>query len=109
MVVSKVLLAETQVLLRKVNEGIKNVEPWSRERRKRLFTCECSQRACDRLVKLSLTQYEAVRAYPDRFVIARGHETPGIERVVAEHGRFTVVEKLGAAADVARTGDPRHR
>jgi hypothetical protein len=50
-----------------------------------------------------------VREGPATFVIAPGHELGLIEVVVARHERYTVVEKIAAAHDVAVATDPRHR
>ena len=35
-----------------------------------------------------------MRSHPTRFIIARNHENPESDRVVAEHERYTVVEKI---------------
>jgi len=50
-----------------------------------------------------------VRAYPLRFMVAKGHELPEFERTVSEEPGYLVVEKHpGAAADVAENLDPRN-
>jgi hypothetical protein len=70
------------------------------------YTCECP-RGCDVLVSLTADEYEAVRSVPTHFVVAPGHLLVGVEVVVRENSRFTVVEKIGAAAPVARARDSR--
>ena len=72
------------------------------------FLCECSDVTCTEIVRMTRAEYEAVRANPTRFATVPGHE--GHEswaRVVEETDRYAVVEKLGAAADVAIELDPR--
>jgi hypothetical protein len=66
------------------------------------FLCECADVHCTTLVQLSLSEYEAVRASSVLFVNARGHEVNalGWGRVVDEFDRYTVVEKIGDAAEV---------
>lgn len=59
----------------------------------REFICECGNRGCTQGIVLTSAEYDAVRGYPTRFAIAAGHEIEAIERVVAVHERFSVVEK----------------
>ena len=58
------------------------------------FRCECGDGLCLHQIALTRVEYESVRAHPTRFVIAHNHENPESDRVVAEHERYTVVEKL---------------
>jgi hypothetical protein len=67
-----------------------------------LFICECSDPGCAESLEITAGEYEAVRADRARFVIANGHQTPAVERVVDGKGRFLVVENIGAAAEIAR-------
>lgn len=73
------------------------------------YLCECADLGCTEIVQLTARQYEEVRASPIRFVNARGHERNGQPwvRVVEEHERYDVVEKIGDAAEVAAELDPR--
>ena len=70
------------------------------------YGCECP-RNCDVLLSLTVDEYEAVRSVPTHFVVAPGHLLVGVEVVVREHSRYTVVEKIGAAAPIASALDPR--
>lgn len=73
-----------------------------------LFVCECGDKGCADPISLTRGEYEAVRAEPTHFALAIDHENPELDRVVAEHERFTVVEKwLRDAAWIARSTDPR--
>ena len=64
------------------------------------FLCECADVNCTTIIQLTAREYEAVRRNPVRFINARGHE-------VNEFDRYTIVEKVGAAGEVAAELDPR--
>jgi hypothetical protein len=67
------------------------------------FRCECGDQDCTRAIRLTNAEYESVRAYATRFVIARNHENPESEHLVEEHERFAVVDAVsGEAAKLAR-------
>jgi len=71
------------------------------------FVCECANSGCTERLNLTTGEYEHVRSEPDRFLLVPGHERPGTERVVEDHGRYLVVEKLGEAGEIAEASDPR--
>jgi hypothetical protein len=72
------------------------------------FLCECADRECNEMVSVSRSEYELVRSVSTHFVIARGHELAGVENVVMHAGgRFSVVEKIERAAEIAQLLDPR--
>ena len=72
------------------------------------FRCECGDEGCACEIRLTLAEYESVRAYATHFVIARDHENPESEQVVEEHERFAVVATVsGEAAQLARRSYPR--
>jgi hypothetical protein len=71
------------------------------------FVCECARLGCNRLLSLSVAEYEAVRRNPRRFAIVEGHEFPETEDVVERHDRYWVVEKRAVGAEVAEESDPR--
>ena len=99
--------ARTEALFRDVNERIAETAE-SFEAAGTEFICECADPTCTHRVAASLAEYEEVRAEPTTFLLAPGHEQHDIERVVADRGRFRVVEKVQAA--VRRTVirlDPR--
>jgi hypothetical protein len=52
------------------------------------------------------SEYEAVRSSAKRFLVARGHELPEVERVVEDNERFCIVEKTMETEFMAET-DPR--
>jgi hypothetical protein len=57
------------------------------------FDCECSDPNCSKHVKVSIDRYEETHKRKDRFTIAKGHNTPAVEKVVAKEPRYDVVEK----------------
>jgi hypothetical protein len=69
------------------------------------FVCECPDKDCAAIVRLTFDEYDAIRQSPRRFFNVSGHETvsvaAGAERVIAVAGELTVVEKIGIAGDVA--------
>jgi hypothetical protein len=75
----------------------------------RPFLCECADMSCTQVVQLTAAEYEAVRRSPIQFINARGHERNGLgwARVVDEFDRYTIVEKIGVAAEIAAELDPR--
>lgn len=64
-----------------------------------VFVCECANPGCTETVGLSAAEYEAVRSHPAQFVVRPGHE--GLDRVIARSRSYVIVEKLGAAGDLA--------
>jgi hypothetical protein len=85
-------LVRNQVLLREVNERIAEVaSSWAGD--PPAFLCECSHDDCTGSLALSLPEYERIRSSPNLFMIAPGHESPEVDRVVeARHGS-NLVEK----------------
>ena len=72
------------------------------------FLCECADVACTEIVPLTSDEYEAVRQDSVRFMTVPGHEgTESWVKVVDRNDRFAVVERLGAAAEVATGLDTR--
>jgi hypothetical protein len=69
--------------------------------------CECGQPTCEELLPLTISEYDAIHQQRDRFVVAPGHVDEQIERVVTSGNRFVVVDKFGAAQDVAEAEERR--
>ena len=61
------------------------------------FICECSNLDCAEPIRMTLADYEGLRANPTHFAIRPGHDEPAIETIV-HRGVYWVVEKTGAAA-----------
>jgi hypothetical protein len=103
--------SETQTRCREENESIACARrSTTMDAGMSRFRCECGDETCTCAIRLTAGEYEAVRAYATRFVIARNHENPESEQVIEEQERFAVVEMVsGDAAKLARRSDPRQR
>jgi hypothetical protein len=73
------------------------------------FLCECAEEACTTILRLTIDEYEAVRADGRRFVVAPRHEdhAGGHAEVVGHGDGYVVVEKIGEAAAIVEALDPR--
>lgn len=71
------------------------------------FACECSATGCESVIRLTRAEYEGVRRNGSHFVVARDHENPEIDTLLAESARYSTVSKLGEGARMASEGDPR--
>ena len=59
------------------------------------FLCECGDASCTRVVRLTLVEFDRVRAREDHFAVLPGHEGPAAsERVVAEEDLYVVVQRI---------------
>ena len=69
--------------------------------------CECGLTECDRVLTITLGEYESVRADPRRFAVAAGHQMADVEEVVARTDRYVVAAKReGTPAQIAIEQDP---
>ena len=94
-------LAMNETLFRDVNEMIRTEQGRSQDERT-TFVCECIKVTCQLRLSISLDEYQAVRAHPDRFIVFPGHEHPEVEVVVGgEPPRYLAIEKIGPGRDVA--------
>lgn len=58
------------------------------------FLCECTDRRCTRIVRLSPAEFGAARSVPGHFVVLPGHEgRVADERVVERGERFILVRR----------------
>jgi hypothetical protein len=104
----RVRAAKNQSLFRSANERLESLnESFELVLERMDFACECTDLGCTEAVPLSIKEYEAIRAHPNRFVVVRGHELADIEDTIDENRGYVLVEKLGAGAEVARNADPR--
>lgn len=89
----KVKRARTEALFRDVNERI--AESAQRfEADSTQFVCECADANCTHRVEATINEYEDVRSDGATFMLVPGHAQTDIERVVADRGRFHIVEKV---------------
>ncbi len=96
--------ARNESIFRAANDAIERAVGGSDE--PVTFLCECSDTNCKDTIKLTLAEYEAVRAGSATFALKRAHEGVG-DRVLEEYDRYTLVEKVGFAREVAEEKDPR--
>jgi len=101
--------AKNESLFREVNERILELEDaFGPTPQPALagFVCECSQIDCTSKVEMTTDEYRDVRTRPVQFVVVPGHVDPDHERVVFRTDRFVVVEKFGAAGEIAADEAP---
>ena len=104
-----VRIADNESLFREVNETIEQSLEESRTGADEMsaFVCECGAKDCTETINLTPREYELLRSNPAQFMVLQGHELPDVERVLADKGRYLVVEKTGAGRVVAEEYDPR--
>ena len=74
------------------------------------FRCECGDGRCSCVIALTAREYAGVRAHATHFAMARNHENPESEQVLAENERFATVKTVtGEATKLARRSDPRQK
>ena len=102
-------IARNDATFRAANEGIERAaRALEFEGELVPFICECAAEDCAEIVRLSLHEYEEIRARPRRFLNTLGHHVDeGDADVVSENDRYMIVEKTGRAGDVAEDLDPR--
>jgi hypothetical protein len=93
--------AKNENLFREVNEQIHKLEDQFGGNPLARFICECARRDCTVRIEVILEEYREVRANTTHFMVERGHVDPEHERLVRSNDRFSVVEKLGLAGDIA--------
>lgn len=92
---------------RRVNESIRRGVGLKNSSHAIAIVCECARLGCSDVLEVEVGAYEQVRLDPTRFVISHGHEVPDVEQVIERTAGYAVVQKLGAAAEVAEENDPR--
>jgi hypothetical protein len=94
--------ARNEALFREVNEniarledrhGLTAIEP--------VYVCECADAGCAEQVAIDPETYRRVRREPRLFFVRPGHEDAQLERIVERSDNYFIVEKTGAAGEVA--------
>jgi hypothetical protein len=104
--------ARTQSLFREINERVQDInEAFSFAVPLGDWVCECADQSCTERIEVTLPEYDDLRSSPTRFAVApsKDHVVPEVEEIVAKTDRFWVVEKIGAAGELAAKVDPRRR
>lgn len=73
------------------------------------FICECPDAGCSEIVRLTLEQYEEIRADSRHFLNVPGHQAAAenTSEVVSERDGYVIVEKVGRAGDIVEALDER--
>ena len=96
-------IAENEVAFRTANESLRSVFEHADAFEDRFpFLCECGDSRCTVLVMMPLDAYAELREYGDRFVISPGHKQLDSELILDETDEYQVIEKTGAAGEIAR-------
>ena len=101
-------IAKTESLFRNVNESIAETSSGVFHSDEAHFLCECGDPECTKRIEVPCAEYEQVRDDATHFVVAPGHVTRPLEKVVRHHQGYSVIEKIDRAmARIARLLDPR--
>lgn len=82
-------LEHNEAVFRAINEELDDASTGSA----RDYLCECADAMCTERIRLTRSEYRAIRAEPDRYVLVPGHELPELEEVVRREPDHLVVDK----------------
>jgi hypothetical protein len=100
-------VARNESIAREVNEAIEHGRGPADVLAPVAFRCECGRLGCNKLIEVTMGDYERVRSHPRQFLIVNGHEQPEFETVVYAGEDYSVVEKQDEAGREAEARDPR--
>jgi hypothetical protein len=101
-------MALNEAASREINEEIEQAHHGDPAGRRMSIACECALKSCDRIIGITMAEYQEVRSDATHFAIVPEHFIGDIERIVSENDRFAVVAKrAGTPADVVTETDPR--
>jgi hypothetical protein len=86
-------IEENEKLFREVNERVAQMHTGFGAGPNPEWICECGDETCFDKVPVPLDDYLEIRGHHDWFLIKPGHEKAEVERVVAQHDGYHVVEK----------------
>ncbi len=90
--------AVNQALFRHINNQLRDLHPAESEHVAE-FLCECGAGGCMTTIPIRLARYAEIRTNPLLSITLAGHHNPAVERVVEDHGSWTVVEAFGDPDD----------
>lgn len=94
--------ARNQSLFREVNEKMCELhKAFAAFTGTLTIACECANVECVQQLEIDPLEYLSIRSEPRHFAVRSGHVYPEVERVVRERGSYVVVEKEGAAGELA--------
>src|SRR3954463_8482351 len=102
-------VARNDAVFREANEAIAETAAEHGLTERVPLICECAEPTCTEIVRLSVAEYEMVRAEPRWFLNAPGHEVAAGPhgKVIERRDGYVVVEKIGEAGAIAEALDPR--
>ena len=100
-------IARNDATFREANETIATAARRFGNGERAPFICECADPACREVLRLTLAEYEALRASPTHFAVVPGHDEGPVTEQVGGGLGYVVVRKLGKAASTAAELDPR--
>jgi 5-bromo-4-chloroindolyl phosphate hydrolysis protein len=101
-------VARNESTTREINENIERAHQAASTPDHVRIVCECGRLECDRVLAITIAEYESVRADPRQFAVAHDHVLADVEQAVAETDRYAVVAKRpGIPTAVAIEEDPR--
>ncbi|MGZ4186130.1 MAG: hypothetical protein ACXVFQ_07685 [Solirubrobacteraceae bacterium] len=100
-------VARNESVAREINEAIEHGRGPADVQAPLAFRCECGRFGCNKLIEVTMGEYERVRSHPRQFLVATGHEQPEFETVVYGGESYLVVEKQDEAGREAEARDPR--
>ena len=101
-------IADNESRFREINERLlEGLRALPEDEQPVEFVCECGGAECSQPVRLTIAEYEAVRASSLDFAVTPGHQAPDVEDVVEINDRYARVRKHPEVADRVRATDPR--
>jgi hypothetical protein len=91
-------LGRNETVFRELNErlaSLANKFSWGPDEVLDLI-CECDDATCVERIRLTRSEYEAIREVPTHFAVFPAHARAGVERVVSSHETYDIVVKVDA-------------
>jgi len=103
-------MALNEAVFRAANEQLHgDLEAFTGSQSSYSMMCECALIECEQMVEMDEAAYTRVRSKRVWFLVWPEHVVPEIEDIVERSEGFWIVEKVGAAASVARSTAPEER
>jgi hypothetical protein len=86
-------LGRNETIFRELNEKLANLATTFSWGPDEVFdlVCECGDATCVERIRLTRSEYEAVRAIPTHFAVFPAHAEADTERVVSSHETYDIV------------------
>jgi hypothetical protein len=95
--------ARAQVVYRDLNDRIRALDEAFRDEGRIEVLCECG-RGCTERLQVPVDDYDRARRESTHFLVTAPHLAGEVDRVIEDHGSWLLVEAIGVAAQIARTG-----